>query len=218
MRVDRAGVVIFGSSLNGQCAAFDFSRYRKDIEVLAFVEDEVSDNSPVNDIPIISSDEAVTKYANTSVKMLAPLVRGSDRVRVWETFSKVGFEFEKLISPLASVWDVDAVGDNAYIQDFNNIQFGTVVGVCSLFWAGNHIGHHSSYGAGITLTSHVVVSGRCDVSGPSYFGVNCCVRDGVEIVGGAFIGQGANVTKNIAQEGVYLGNPARRAGDSKDLV
>ena len=203
---------IFGARENAEMAAFYFLRDRKDIELQGFVEDVPSAESLL-DKPIFSKAAFLEEADPSRDAVFAPYVDGLARKQVFTDLKLAGYRFERYISPNASVWDANAIGENCFIQEHNNIQYGTYVGDGCSFWAGNHIGHHGSIAAFVTFTSHVVLSGRCSVGEGSYFGVNCTIRDGLTIGENVFIGQGANVTKDITESGVYVGAPARKIRD-----
>ena len=58
-------------------------------------------------------------------------------------------------------------------------------------------------------SSHVVVSGFCEVGENCFLGVNSCVADRVKIARDCIIGAGAVVIKDTEEGKVYVGNPAR---------
>lgn len=58
------------------------------------------------------------------------------------------------------------------------------------------------------MTSHVVMSGHCDIGAYSFVGVNATLRDGVTIGEGTFVAMASAITKNTEPWSVYRGNPA----------
>ena len=207
-------LAIFGAAENAELAAFYFLRDRPDLEVKCFVTDKGA-NSLLMDLPVISEEEFLCKYSSVECRLFAPYVDGRDRQDKQVQMEKIGYQFETYISPHAQVWDASAVGKNCFIQELNNIQYGTLVGDGCSFWAGNHIGHHGRINAFATFTSHVILSGRCSVGSGTYFGVNATIRDGLTIADDILIGQGSNVTQSLTEPGVYVGSPAKYMKDWK---
>ena len=104
-----------------------------------------------------------------------------------------------------------------FIQEDNTLQPFTKIGNNVVMWAGNHIGHHSTIHDHVFFTSHVVLSGHCDVGAFSWFGVNSTIRDYTKIGNGTFVAAGALITKDTTQWRGYLGSPAKEFKDSLEL-
>ncbi len=109
-----------------------------------------------------------------------------------------GYKLLSYISSKAIFWNKNnAVGENVFIFENNNIQPFVTIGDGVIMWSGNHIGHHSRIGHYSFLTSHVVISGFCDIGEQNFFGVNSTIVDGTVTGNKSLIGAGALVTKKI---------------------
>ena len=210
-------IAIFGTKENGELAAYYLRKDERSLKDLVFIEDSPSVQS-VDGINVLSRYEFLSNYSSTEWQIFAPLALPKNRLAIYQQFKSAGFSFYTYISPRAELWSKDAVGENCFIQEFNNIQYKTIVeDNCSL-WAGNHVGHHSRLQSGTTLTSHVCISGRCNIGRSTYFGVNSSVRDGITITEGSFIAMSATVTADIELGGVYIGSPATYRKPVLDLL
>ena len=207
-------LAIFGAAENAELAAYYFMRDRPDLRVTCFITDEGED-FPLMGLPIIPEREFLRTCKSGDCRVFVPYVDGRARQRKQTQLEELGYRFETYISPHAQVWDASAVGKNCFIQELNNIQYGTVIGDGCSFWAGNHIGHHGRINAFATFTSHVILSGRCSVGSGTYIGVNATIRDGLTIGEDIFIGQGSNVIRDLSEPGIYVGSPATRMKDWK---
>jgi carbonic anhydrase/acetyltransferase-like protein (isoleucine patch superfamily) len=86
-----------------------------------------------------------------------------------------------------------------------------------VLWSGNHIGHRTVINDNVFISSHVVISGYCEIGESSFLGVNSCVADYRKIGRDCVIGAGAVVVSDAEPRNVYVGNPARATGrDSFD--
>jgi acetyltransferase-like isoleucine patch superfamily enzyme len=117
------------------------------------------------------------------------------------------------------------IGDNSFVGPFTEIQRGVIIGshckiqshsfVCEGVTTGNHcfIGHGAMFindlmktgpaGGDKSKWKNTVIGNNVSIgSNATILPVNIC--DNV------IIGAGAVVTKNIAEPGVYAGNPARK--------
>jgi len=208
---------IFGTKRNAEMASFYFRRDYPDLNFCGYIEDSPLEETAFG-FPVLSSALFHESISPSKAVLFAPLTKSSARKEVFLRFKNLGYTFASYVSPRAEVWDLSVIGENCYVQEFNNIQYGTHIGDNCLFWAGNHIGHHGSIASHVTFTSHVVLSGGCNVGAECYFGVNSTIGDGLDLCGRVFVGMGALVTKNIEQEGIYVGSPARRLKSSDQII
>ena len=207
--MSKKSVFVFGTHENSECCAHDISVSDPNVRVAGFVEDEPKSRDKCG-FPVLSYGELLGSHSDC--RLIIPLSKNLIRYEIFSRARLDGFSFYSFVSPLARVWDRDVIGENCYIQEFNNIQYGTVIKDNCILWAGNHIGHHGVLGESSQLTSHVVISGRCSIGKYCYFGVNASVRDGISISDKAVVGMNSGVTKPIRESGLYAGFPAKRIG------
>tara|TARA_A100000164_G_scaffold380856_1_gene429872 strand:- start:2046 stop:2702 length:657 start_codon:yes stop_codon:yes gene_type:complete len=215
-----AKVVIFGTKDTAQLANYYIERDTEH-EVVAFtVHHTVIPNGALFcGKPVVPWEEVENAYTPRENKLFVPMTgREMNKIReklYWEGKTK-GYEYISYVSPHASVCD-NEIGENCFIQEDNTLQPFTKIGNNVVMWAGNHIGHHGIIRDHVFFTSHVVLSGHCDVGAFSWFGVNSTIRDGLTIGEGTFVAAGALVTKNTTQWRGQLGAPSREFKDSLEL-
>ena len=100
------------------------------------------------------------------------------------------------------------IGENCFVFENNVLQYGVRVGNNVVLWSGNHIGHQTRIGDNCFVSSHVVVSGFCDIGANSFLGVNSTLADNLVVAPDTVIGAGAVVVRHTESGQVYKGNPA----------
>jgi sugar O-acyltransferase (sialic acid O-acetyltransferase NeuD family) len=120
-----------------------------------------------------------------------------------------GYDFYSYISSHATVL-TEEIGENCFIFEDNTIQPFVTIGNNVTLWSGNHIGHHSCLMDHVFITSHVVISGHVTIKERAWFGVNSTIRDGITIEEGAMVAMGALITKNVEENSVMIGSPAKK--------
>lgn len=216
-----AEVVIFGVRENSSLAHFYFD-HDSEHRVVAFTLDgEHIEDSSFEGLPVVPFEELEASYAPDRCSLFAPLSprkMNQMREQVYRRGKDKGYEFVSYVSSRATVYPGAQIGENCFVLEDNTVQPFTSIGNNVVLWSGNHIGHHGAIHDHVFFTSHVVLSGRCDVQPHSFFGVNATIRDGLRIAEGTLVGMGACVTRDTEPWGVYTGNPAKK-GDvaSKDL-
>ena len=133
-----------------------------------------------------------------------------------------GYKLASYISSKANILcDVQAIGDNSFILEQNNIQPFVRIGSNVTLWSGNHIGHHSVIEDHSFITSHVVVSGGVKIGEHSFIGVNATLRDHITIGKRCVIGAGAYISANTEDDSVYPGQRATplavKSGELEDI-
>jgi UDP-3-O-[3-hydroxymyristoyl] glucosamine N-acyltransferase len=141
------------------------------------------------------------------------------RERIYLEGKQKGYNFISYISSKATIFPGTKIGENCFILEDNTIQPFTSIGNNCVLWSGNHIGHHGIIRDNVFFTSHVVLSGRCDVGNNCFIGVNATIRDGSVLGEGTLIAMGANLTKQKTEPwSIWKGNPAEMAKiSSKDI-
>lgn len=78
-----------------------------------------------------------------------------------------------------------------------------------------HVGHNTSVGIDSILTAKVVLCGGSSIGNNSLIGVGSVIRDGIRVGNNVKVGMGSMVTKDIGDNEVWLGNPAREIEEFK---
>ena len=131
---------------------------------------------------------------------------------------------KNVVSRLPSETDfISLVHDSAIVMDENIIiNEGSIIAAGSILTTniiiGKHcqlnlnttIGHDCVIGDFFTTAPGVHISGNCNIGDNVYFGTNSSVRNNVNICSNVTIGMGAVVTKDITEEGIYIGNPLKK--------
>lgn len=210
-------IVIIGDSEFAEIA-YDYFSVDSPHTVVGFaVEKQFRSNDELFGLPVVDFEEVEQHFApNTHRAFVAVTYIQLNRVRrrlVAEARSK-GYSLVSYVSSRAFVWHNVVVGENCFIFENNVVQYHAHIGDNVILWSGNHVGHRTVIGDDCFISSHVVISGYCSVGDACFLGVNSCVAHGVSIGHDCVVGAGAVVAKDVAAEGVYVGNPARALGKS----
>ena len=133
-----------------------------------------------------------------------------NRYKLSMIFQELGGSWESIISPFAQIGDYDVklgLGLNimTYALIYNNVSIGEgclINSACSI----HHdvtVGKYSELSPGSRLLGHCIVGDYCLI------GANAIIMPGVRIGSNVIIGVGAVVTKNISDNKVVVGVPAR---------
>lgn len=131
------------------------------------------------------------------------------RQRIVASFSE-DVEFATVIHPSAVLSKWVEIGAGSIVTAGVIITCEVSIGAHAHLNLHTTIGHECHIGDYFTTAPGVNVSGNCMFGDRVYLGTNCATRQGVHICDDVTIGMGAVVLKNVAEPGVFIGNPLRK--------
>ena len=199
-------LIIVGDSAFAHIA-YEYFTYDSQYEVACFTVDrEYLKNDSLFGLPIVPFDELLDKYPPDKYKVYTAITYiKMNRVRknFYLRLKAMGYKFATYISSSAFVWRNVEVGENTFIFENNVVQPFVKVGNNVVMWSGNHIGHHSVIRDHVFFSSHVVLSGFCDVQEYCFMGVNSTIANNVVIKKDCLIGAGASILKDSEEAKTY---------------
>lgn len=193
--------------------AYEYFTHDSDYDVIAFSVNEKYIKTgnhhgfmivPFESLEKVFNPEECKVYVAISYTQL-----NRSRKMMYEQVKSKGFSCANYISSKAFVWHNVEIGENCMIMENNVIQHKVKIGNNVILWSGNHIGHQTIIKDHIYISSHVVISGFCEIGESCFLGVNSSFNDNIKVQEDVIIGNGTIVTKNLDKGKVYVGNPAK---------
>lgn len=117
--------------------------------------------------------------------------------------------FETVVHPSASVSKMARLGHGTVILQNATIASNVVVGNHVIVLPNSIISHDSIIGDYTCITGGVCVSGGARVGVCCYLGTNSSINNNVSIGNQSLVGMGSVVLKDVPENAVVAGNPAR---------
>lgn len=193
-------LVIIGAGETAKIACEYFS-VDSEYDVVGFsVDRQFITCQSISGLPVIPLDELELIFPPADYWVFVAVSSTKlNRVRsnLYTQAKNKNYRMASYISSKAFVWRNVQIGENCFIFEDNTVQPFVKIGNNVILWSGNHIGHNSIIQDHCFLSSHVVISGFCDVGEYSFLGVNSTVINNINIGRDCFIGAGALVQKNV---------------------
>lgn len=211
---DDRPVVIFGN-LRSASLAWYCLLHDSPWKVAGFTVDAVYLNtSHFEGLPLVPFETLEAHYPPSDYRLLIPMgyqhINAVRRAR-FERAKARGYAFVSYVSSRASVWPDLKIGENVLIYEHAIIQPFARIGSNCIIRSGAHISHHCEVADHAFVAAEVAMGGEGYVGEQAFVGVGAVLRDRIQVAERSFIGAGAVVVQDTQPDGVYVGNPARKA-------
>lgn len=204
-------IILFGAGDIAEVAHFYFT-HDSDYEVAAFcVDKDYITATEKFGLPVVAFEEVETLYPPHEYDAFVALSyskMNSIRRQKYDAMQDKGYTLISYVSSKASTFPDFTCGENCFILEDNTIQPFVTIGNNVTLWSGNHIGHHSTIGDDVFISSHVVVSGGVVIKDGCFLGVNATLHDHITIGKKTAILAGATIAKDTPDESVWRGQPS----------
>lgn len=194
--------------------AYEYFTYDSEYEVVAFsVDKEYIKEDELYSIPVVPFDEVESKYNPSEFDAFVAIPASKlnqTRTDFYHKMKAKGYTLATYISSKAFFWRNAVIGDNCFVFESNTIQPFVTIGNNVVLWSGNHVGHQTVIKDNVFVSSHVVISGYCEIGENCFLGVNSTFNDGTSIPKFSILASGSLVNKKLKEEGkIYIGSPAK---------
>lgn len=152
---------------------------------------------------------ALAKIKGSGACCFVSIGDNSIRRKLIEQFSVREFATAAVIHPKSIVSSLVTVGTGSFIAAGAIINSLAKVGVGAIINTGAIIEHECHIGDFAHIAPGAVLAGNVQVGEGSFIGANAVVKQGVRIGKNTIVGAGAVVLKDVPDNLIWVGNPAR---------
>lgn len=184
---------------------------------ICFVDDNF-DAGQYKDLPVYNFEELKKHYSVDECEFTVASGEPYFRKTLSEKIENAKYKLCTLIHPDITIAKDTVVNEGSIIckgsviTDDAYIEKGTLVNLlCS-------IAHDVNIGRYCVIQPHCSISGNVHIGDGTHIGTRSAIRDEVKIGSNCIIGMCSNVTKNIPENSVAFGNPARVTQKNNNIL
>lgn len=197
--MERKRLVLVGDSAFAEIA-HEYFEHDSDYRVAAFaVERAFLKRDNLRGLPVVALETLQEQFGpQTHEAHVAVVYTELNRLRsrLCNEVRSQGYGLASYVSSRAFVWRNAEIGEHCFIFEDNTVQPFVRIGRNVVLWSGNHIGHHSLIRDNCFVSSHVVISGYCDVGENCFLGVNATVANNVVVGRDNWLGPGTTLMRD----------------------
>lgn len=200
--------VIVGAGTYGQV----YAQYLKDsYDVVGFIDDDSAlENTTVGGISVLGNVDYLFNKMSKDVAVFVPIGNNDVRLTILKSLLDAGFSIPSFIHASVEIHPSVTYGKGVYILPSSNIMPYTTIKDFVMISMGVNIAHHVTIEDGCFFSQGVNVGASISIAERAYLGIASTVMTGVERVGrSSLVGAGAMVTRNVEDNAVVVGNPAK---------
>ena len=164
--------------------------------------------SEANGARILKYDEAL-KLSDSGLQIAMGIGEPATRAKLLQKIEKDGIELPTLIHPDIYIPETTTIGKGVVIQAGCFISCNIILNDYVLVQPHVSIGHDCVLEKNSTLSSGTCVSGAVHIGENTYIGVGTMIKQGMQIGSDSVVGMGSIVLRDIPDNVIALGNPAR---------
>lgn len=184
------------------------------VEFLGFAFDDESFGDEINGFPVLcKTTEAYEKYKDDEeVKFIFALYRPDlikERIALRDSYGIPKERFANFIHHSAFVARSVKMGYGNVILANSVINCDVKMGDFNTFQSSVLIGHDNTIGNSNFFTGHCAIGSNSKIGDGCFFGLNTSTNNYLNIGNYVFCGMASNVIKNVEDDMMVYGNPAR---------
>lgn len=199
---------IYGASGHGKVIA-DIIEKCKD-KVIAFIDDDTSKwNAEFFGYKIIGGSRKLQEKYRHGDKVILAIGDNKARKNILEKLREKEISFGNAIHPSAKIGRSVFIGEGTVVMANAVINPDTVIGMHSILNTSCSIDHDNNIGNFVHISPGASLGGIVSIGDSTWIGIGASVKNGISIGKNNIIGAGAVIIKNIKDNSVYVGNPAK---------
>jgi len=204
-------VVLIGGG--GHCKVVISILKKLDNFEIAGIIDNYKADSFINEIKIIGTDDDLKDIYKSGIHNALITVGSTKdnakRYRLFNMAKEIGYKFPVIISPEAIIDKSVKIDEGTVVMPGSIINIDSSIGKNCIINTSSIIEHDCKIGNHCHVAPGVHISGEANIGELSFLGIGATIIQGIKIGKNVTIGAGSVVIKDISDNVIAVGNPAK---------
>ena len=184
--------------------------YRRAWDGYVFVDDDPEKiGTTLVDLPVMSFEQAIEKYGKDGIEFILAIGEPAVKDIIFKKLCDAGCEVTSIISYRLRITRGFKHGKGLVVHAGSSMPPNSEYGNNVLIQGTAIMGHNLKLGDNVVVSSLAFIGGDVTIGRNAYIGPSSCIRNGLHIGENAIVGMGAVVTKDVPDNAVVVGNPAK---------
>lgn len=209
-------VAILGGKGNAAVIAAAIEHARRmnatDLEVAGFLNDRTPVGEYIDMFPVIGRVADAQRLLAEGYWFINAILRidgNRERIAMFESLGIPDDRLASFVHPMAYVAPSVELGPGTVVMPQAAMSPGSRLGKGSIMMVGATMGHDNEVGSFCHIAAQACVGSYLKIGKGVHIGFNATIRENLTIGDNATLGMGAVLTKNIGENEIWVGNPAK---------
>lgn len=177
-----------------------------------YLNDREQTGSLIDGMPVVGKLSDAGKFVKEGYYFINTIFRIDGQQERIEIFERLGIPEDRLatfVHPTAYVAPNVVLGPGTVIMPNASLSPGTIFGKGALVMVNAIIGHNNVIGDHCHFAAQCCVGAYLTIGDGVHIGLNASIKENLIIGKNATLGMGAVLTKNVGENEIWVGNPAK---------
>jgi sugar O-acyltransferase (sialic acid O-acetyltransferase NeuD family) len=209
----KSQIVIIGSGGHAS-SIIDILKFSEDREIWGVVSLELKESSNLDGITVVGDDSCLGELIQRQFSFVIAVGQISSseiRYKLFKKLEESKADIPVIISPDAYVSPRAFIGRGTVVFHRVVINSNARIGENCILNNMCLIEHDAVIGSHTHVSTGAIINGNAHVGSHCFIGSGSIISNNVSICDSVILGAGSNVVKDIKEQGVYFGNPAKKS-------
>lgn len=203
-------LLIVGAGSVGKFIAYNINQFTQTFEIIGFLDDDVSKhNTVIAGFPVLGAVDKLQEFSGKDVAIVWGIAFPSIKKKLFDQYQNLAFDFPNFIANDSWISEAVTFGKGCIIYPGTAINYETAIDDFVVINMNCSLGHNCSIQSFSSLAPGVNLGGNTTIGSCVELGIGASTIQGIIIGDMATIGGQAMVVRNVSNEDVVVGIPAK---------